>query len=394
MGGAMGKKLIEVALPLEVINREAALRKRKAPAGYPTTIHKWWAQRPIAACRAILFSSLVDDPDQEGVSHTLLELIDCLPLPDSSKIEWSSLTKGEQRRLRLFAFIEQLVKWENSVNEAVLTTARQLINASTNDNPPPMLDPFSGGGSIPLEAQRLGLVTHASDLNPVAVLITKALLELPPLFAECPPVNPDARQLSLGAQWNGATGLASDVRYYGTWMAAQAERRIGHLYPRVKLPSEQGGGEATVVAWLWARTVTCPNPACGARMPLVSSFWLSTKAGKKAWLEPIVDHAAKSVRFEVRTGSGMPGNPPKLGRGAKFRCLVCEGSVGDQHIKSEGTVSRLGTQLMALVAEGQRGRVYLEATPTHALAAEAAIPQWAPEQALPHDPRNIWCTLY
>ena len=179
--------------------------------------------------------------------------------------------------------------------------AREEIRKATGGNPPPVLDPFCGGGSIPLEAQRLGLEAYASDLNPVAVLITKALIEIPPRFAGRPPVNPEARRKFGSEQgWTGAKGLAEDVRYYGRLMRERAEERIGHLYPKVKLPPEHGGGEATVIAWLWARTVRCPNPVCGAQMPLVRSFWLSTKPKKKAWVEPIVDRAAKIGRASCR----------------------------------------------------------------------------------------------
>ena len=258
------KKLIEVALPLEAINKEAA-REKSIRHGHPSTLHLWWARRPLAACRAALFASLVDDPS----SHP-----ERFPTEEAQKTE----------RQRLFRIIEELVKWENSNNEQVLRQARAEILKSTSGNAPPVLDPFCGGGSIPLEAQRLGLEAPASDLNPVAVLITKALIEIPPKFAGKPPVNPDSRKkLDHSKTWKGAQGLAEDVRYYGQWMRDEAEKRIGHLYPKIKLPKEQGGGEATVIAWLWARTVKCPNPACGAQMPLIRSFWLSTKPGQKDW---------------------------------------------------------------------------------------------------------------
>jgi len=368
------KKLIEVALPLEAINRESA-REKSIRHGHPSTLHLWWARRPLAACRAVLFASLVDDPS----AH-----------PD----EFPTDEAQEAERERLFRIIEDLVKWENSTNEEVLEAARAEILRSTDGDPPPVLDPFCGGGSIPLEAQRLGLEAHASDLNPVAVLITKALIEIPPKFAGLPPVNPELQAKLGDTGWRGAQGLAEDVRYYGRWMRDQAEQRIGHLYPKVRLPAEQGGGEATVIAWLWARTVTCPNPACGAEMPLVRSFALSTKKGKQAWVEPIVDHAARTVRFEVRTGTGVAPEPPKIGRGAKFRCLVCGNAAEDQHIKDEGMAGRMGAKLMAIVAEGAKGRVYLSPDDAHAAVAKSAEPTWAPEEELPYEPRAIWCTLY
>jgi len=374
MSSPIRKKLIEIALPLEAINRESA-REKSIRHGHPSTLHLWWARRPLAACRAVLFASLVDDPSS---------------CPEQFPTEEAQ----ERERQRLFRIIEELVKWENSGNELVLEQARSEIRRSCNGNPPPVLDPFCGGGSIPLEAQRLGLETHASDLNPVAVLITKALIEIPPRFANRPPVHPTKDKRLTEAEWHGARGLAEDIRYYGQWMRDEAERRIGHLYPKVKLPLEQGGGEATVIAWLWARTVACANPACGAQMPLVRSFWLSTKKGKKAWVEPRVDKQAKKVQFEVRTGEGMPQNPPKIGRGAKFRCLVCEQLANDQHIKDQGMTGRMGAQLMAIVAEGNNRRVYLPPNDEHIAVSLEAKPDWAPEEELPHEPRAIWCTLY
>src|SRR6266536_3727924 len=242
------KKLIEVALPLKAIN-EASVREKSIRHGHPSTLHLWWARRPLATCRAVLFASLVDDPSEH---------------PE----EFPTEQDQERERDRLFKLIEQLVLWENSNNQEVLARAKAEIFKSTGGNPPPVLDPFAGGGSIPLEAQRLGLEAHASDLNPVAVLINKALIEIPPRWAGWPPVFPGAAD---GAHsWPRAMGLAEDVRRYGKWMRDEADKSIGHLYPKAKLSD---GSEATVIAWIWARTVTCPNPACGGTMPLVRSFW-------------------------------------------------------------------------------------------------------------------------
>jgi len=388
----MRKKLIEGGLPLQAIKAESA-REKSIRHGHPSTLHLWWARRPLATCRAVLFASIVDDPDQPDVPPALLERIDALPPPDPLPPEWDGLPPGEQRRHRLFAFIGKLVKWENSNDEYVLTTARGLIDAATDGKPPPVLDPFCGGGSIPLEAQRLGLEAHASDLNPVAVLITKALIEIPPKFAGWPPVNPQDRGRGAGAAWKGAAGLAADVRYYGKWMRDEAERRIGHLYPKARLPD---GREATVIAWLWARTVKCPNPACGAQMPLVRSFALSTKPGKQAWVEPQVDRSVKPpvVRFEVKTGSGTPPESPKLARGARFSCLACGHAAEEQHIKCEAKAGRMSAQLMAVVAEGERQRVYLRPTPEQETHARIKPPENAPHEPLADDPRNIWCVNY
>lgn len=334
----MKKKLIEVALPLEAINKESA-REKSIRHGHPSTLHLWWARRPLAACRAVLFASLVDDPSS---------------LPDQFPTE----AEQDKERQRLFRLIEKLVLWENSNNRAVLDEAHAEILKSTGGNPPPIYDPFSGGGSIPLEAQRLGLEARGSDLNPVAVLITKALIEIPPKFAGQPPVNPAAKKKMSGkGMWTGARGLADDVRYYGQWMRDRAFERVGHLYPAVKLPPEQGGGDATVVAWLWARTVQCPNPACGARMPMIRSFALSIKAGSKAWLEPVIDHSHKTVRFEVKTGSGVPRQGTKQ-RG-RSECLFCGNAISDASLREQAKSRGIGSLPMAVVVEGRRGRIYI-----------------------------------
>ena len=275
-----------------------------------------------------------------------------------------------------------------------MAEAHAEILKSTGGNPPPILDPFCGGGSIPLEVQRLGLEAHASDINPVAVLITKALIEIPPRFKDLPPVNPVALEKAKISSWTGAQGLAEDVRYYGQWVRDEAQQRIGHLYPKVML--SDGESCATVIAWLWARTVKCPNPACGCQMPLVKSFELSTKKGKEAWVEPVIDRTSKIpvVNFTVKTGEGKAPASPKLGRGAKFLCLACEQPVDEKHIKAEGVAGRMGAKLMAIVAEGKRGRIYLEPTEEHEKIAFSAKPTWAPTQALGSDPRNIWCVGY
>ncbi len=366
------KKLIEVALPLEDINREAVREKTGGPPrGHPTTLHLWWARRPLKACRAILFASLVDDPSSR---------------PDKFPTE---LEQNRERK-RLFRIIEQLIKWENTDNVHLLSEARNEILKSTNGNPPPVLDPFCGAGSIPLEAQRLGLEVHASDLNPIAVLITKAMIEIPKQFAGRPPVNPEVPNDSLQIQtWEGASGLAEDIRYYGEWMRNEAEERIGDLYPKVKVPKEQGGGEATVIAWIWARRVKCHNPACEARIPLVTSFWLSKKKEKRAWVEPLVNKASKEVQFEVKMGEGVPPEPTKIGRGARFRCLVCHQDNPEEYVKNESITGHIDAQLMAIVADGENGRIYLSPSEDHVEIAESAKPVWTPEVEMNRDTTTL-----
>lgn len=361
------KKLIEVALPLEKINAEAA-REKSIRHGHPSTLHLWWARRPLAAARAVIWASLVDDPS----SH-----------PEEFPTEEAQAAERE----RLFRILEQLVVWENSNNEQVLDAAKAEIMKSTNGNPPELLDPFAGGGAIPLEAQRLGLKAHAHDLNPVAVMINKAMIEIPPRFAGMPPVNPEARRnLAKGAEWKGAAGLAEDVRYYGEWMKQEATKRIGHLYPKVKVPPEQGGGEATVIAWIWARTVKCPNPACGCEMPLASSFILSKKKGHEAWVEPLFEDG--SFHFHVHNGK-CPAEKEtnKPGRSAVFQCPHCHELTTDDYVKSMGKENRIGAQLMAIVAEGSHGRLYISPDAVQESTANVLKPDNYPDGPLPENPR-------
>ncbi len=385
------KKLIEVALPLDAINKASA-REKSIRHGHPSTLHLWWARRPLAAARAVIFAQMVDDPS----SH-----------PDLFPTE----KKQEKERQRLFRIIEELVKWENTTNEKVLQQAREEIWASWRracaenaDHPrakdlfdrhklPAFHDPFAGGGALPLEAQRLGLEAYASDLNPVAVLINKAMIEIPPRFAGRPPVNPESRneKTLIAREWKGAQGLAEDVRHYGKWMRDEAEKRIGYLYPKVEVTAEMAkerpdlapyaGRKLTVIAWLWARTVKSPNPAFAqVEVPLVSNFLLSTKAGKEAWVAPVIEGGG--YRFAVRVGKPKDAegakNGTKLAR-ANFACLMSGTPVSGDYIKAEGKAGRMGARLMAIVAEGDRGRVYLAPTPEHEAAALEAKPDWKPD---------------
>ncbi len=363
----MSKKLIEVALPLEAINAEAA-REKSIRHGHPSTLHLWWARRPLAAARAVIWSSLVDDPS----AHPEL-----YPTEEAQNAE----------RQRLFGILEKLVKWENSNDPEVLAAAKAEILRSTNNNPPALLDPFAGGGAIPLEAQRLGLEAHAHDLNPVAVMINKAMIEIPPRFAGQVPVNPDSRTRLDGATgWQGAQGLAADVQYYGEWMKREAFRRIGHLYPKVKVPHELGGGEATVIAWIWARTVKCPNPACGCEMPLASTFVLSKKKGNEAWVKPITE--GNNVHFEVQYGKCPKEYESfKVGRSAVFKCPCCGEITTDAYVKQHGKAHEMGSQLMAIVGEGKHGRIYLSPDVEQTIAADVPAPESYPSGAMPENPR-------
>ena len=400
------KKLIEVALPLDAINA-ASKREKSIRHGHPSTLHLWWARRPLATARAVIFAQMVDDPSAN---------------PGLFPTERAQ----ERERQRLFGIIEELVKWENTTNEEVLQRARDEIwqswrraCAENADHPhaqelfdrqvlPAFHDPFAGGGALPLEAQRLGLEAHASDLNPVAVLINKAMIEIPPRFAGRPPVNPQARgeQRLMRQAWRGARGLADDVRYYGRWMRDEARKRIGHLYPKVRVTEEMArdrpdlapyaGRELTVIAWLWARTVKSPNPAfADVHVPLASTFILSKKKGKEAYVEPVIEDGG--YRFTVKAGA-----PPveatkgtKLARGANFRCLMSGSPMSGDHIKAEGRAGRMGSRLLAIVAEGDRQRVYLPPTSEHEQAALQAEPaDWRPEGPVPARLTGGTCVPY
>lgn len=361
------KKLIEVALPLEAINVES-VKEKAIRYGLPATLHRWWARRPLAAARAVIWASLVDDPSS---------------LPD----QFSTEDEQTKERERLFAILSELVKWENSNNQDILEAAKAEIMKSTGDNPPALLDPFAGGGAIPLEAQRLGLQAHASDLNPVAVMINKAMIEIPSKFEGQPPVNPDSQRLA-GTMWTGAQGLAEDVRYYGEWMKQKAFERIGHLYPKFK---DEHGHDHNVIAWVWARTVKCPNPACGCEMPLATSFVLSKRKGNEAFVQPIID--GNLVRYEVRKGKDVPISP-KTARGANFRCVACGESATSSYIKSEAVALRMGAALMAIVAEGKSGRQYFSPSSEHVTCASVNKPEDCPTGLLPEYKQAINTPLY
>jgi putative DNA methylase len=401
------KKLIEVALPLDDIN-EAAAREKSIRHGHPSTLHLWWARRPLAAARAVLFAQMVNDPGGERGWQRF---------PGQTKED------AQHERERLFAILRDLVKWENTTNEVVLEKARAEIRKSWREtcalNPgvpgfdpeklPAFHDPFAGGGSIPLEAQRLGLEAYASDLNPVAVLINKAMIEIPPKFAGRPPVNPESRLKDVGTQtWRGAQGLAEDVRYYGKWMRNEAFKRIGHLYPPVKAvknpdatwrhanpselqlsgfspqPSSARVTELTVIAWIWARTVHSPNPAFRhVEVPLVKSFVLSSRGGQEAWLRPVVD--GDSYRFEVCHGALPPGAEEGTMCRAGGTCVLSGTPIPFDYIREEGKAGRLGQRLIAIVCENPsvQGRIFLPGCPEHEQVAVSAQPVWRPTQKVP-----------
>jgi putative DNA methylase len=403
------KKLIEVALPLDAINAACA-REKSIRHGHPSTLHLWWARRPLAAARSVIFAQLVNDPASLWEAQH--------PGEKPSSQQRSAFTK---RRKELFNLIEELVLWENTTNESVLERARAEIRRSWKevcalnashpdaatlfqpDAMPGLHDPFAGGGAIPLEAQRLGLDAYASDLNPVAVLINKAMIEIPPKFAGKPPVSAALAQGKTGdafakmrattkneQKWTGAQGLAEDVRYYGAWMREQAQQRIGHLYPQVEITPELAqdrpdlqpllGQKLTVVAWLWARTVHSPNPAFShVAVPLASTFVLSSKDKKEAYVQPVIE--GDRYRFTVRMGrpTEEAGAGTKAARGANFRCVVSGAPIDTKYVRREAVAGRMKERMMAIVAEGVRGRVYLPPSPEMEAIARSAVPIWKPD---------------
>ena len=414
-------KLVEVALPLAAINAEAA-REKSIRHGHPSTLHLWWARRPLAAARAVIWASLVDDPSGD---------------------ESLTLEEQETERWRLFGILERLVRWENSNDPDVLAAARAEIDRCFPDGPPPILDPFAGGGAIPLEAQRLGLTALAGDLNPVAVLINKAMIEIPPRFAGRPPVHPDIAPTRSRASkeqaavpltadgvpdiaptrsrasddsgagdvgdrwrlsrdldafkfqdlmtWERAQCLAADVAAYGRWMRDEAERRIGHLYPDAIGPN---GEKLTPIAWIWARTVESPDPAWSGHVPLVASWVLANRPGKpKVWIEPIIDRETQTITYEIRQG-GEPTHERTVDRG-DGSCIATGSAMPYEYIRSQLQNGRVSQSLAAVVAAGPSRRAYCAPTPADIDCADnIPVPSWKPESKVGDHPRNISPPLY
>lgn len=371
MSASHPRKLIEVALPLPEINDASSYDKMPGIGPHPKGIHHWWARLPLPSARAVLFASVVTDPEDDPA--------------------WKDKGAEAQdaERERLFGIVRRLMGKKLHEQPAVYEEARKEMLRHCGGKLPPVLDPFSGGGSIPLEAARLGFEAHAADLNPVAVLLNKCNLELAPRWAGRPPVNPEDRRRIGGAQaWRGTHGLAADVRHYGRLIRARAQEKIGHLYPKVRLPKEHGGGEANVIAWLWARTVASQDPAArGAHVPLITSFWLNAPRKDKkppfAWLEPIVDRAASTYRFEVRTGTPIDKAAvragTKMGR-RTFRCLLSGEPLEYNYTRAQAKAQKVGYVLTCIIAETKRGRVYLSADAEHERLGRVNSATWKPEQ--------------
>lgn len=410
------KKLIEVALPLDAINAAAA-REKSIRHGHPSTLHLWWARRPLAAARAVIFAQMVNDPGyQQG---------------DGFKYGVNK-KEAEIKREKLFQIIRDLVIWKNTNNEEVLNRARKAIKESWREtcalnknhpqaavifNPdklPAFHDPFAGGGAIPLEAQRLGLESYASDLNPVAVMINKAMIEIPPRFAGLEPVGPipasdkfDKKKATKDAleDWSGVKGLAEDVRRYGHWIREQAFKQIGHLYPKIKITEEIVedradlrpllGKEVTIIAWLWTRTVKSPNPAFShVDVPLASNFVLSSKKGKEVWLKPEVNSDAYSLKLQFGAPPSESNKGTKTARGANFDCILSGTPIAASYIKEEGVKNRINSKLMAMVVETEDGKKRFFLDNKHAPEVSIQPAEWRPNTPLPDDTRNFWIINY
>ena len=380
------RKLIEVDLPLDDINRESA-REKSIRHGHPSTLHMWWSRKPLAACRAVIFASMVDDPSS---------CPDEFPTEDEQRARARAPSRHHPEAGQMGKHRREQTCCEGTLGRSTLrnrplggtfqgetapTDPAEVLNY-LRDQTLPIYDPFAGGGSIPLEAQRLGLKAIASDLNPVAVLLNKALIEIPPKFRNHPPVNPESRphrndgrygKKKQRLPWRGASGLADDIRYYGAWMREEAFKRIGHLYPKAKLPD---GSNATVIAWLWARTIPCPNPACGVQMPLKTTFQASKKRGNEHWMRPVVDHAAKRVSFVVQNHSGGVPEGGTVGRNGAV-CIACNNAVPLSYVREQRGLAN-GEQMTAIVAEGDRSGSLCHLTDEHIQAAVSAEPTWWP----------------
>jgi putative DNA methylase len=363
------KKLIETSIPLDEINAQA-VREKSIRKGHPSTLHLWWARRPLAAARCVIFASMVDDPAEHP---------ELFPTEEDQKRE----------RDRLFEIIRQLANWDNIGDERLYQRANdEMKKYAPNGKLPEFLDPFAGGGALPLEAQRLGLVSHAADLNPIPVTLNRAMIDIPARFCGQDPVNPEARRQGLKGTYPRATGLAADVEYYANVMRERAKERIGANYPDVEVTKGNVTKKATPIAYVWARTVTCPNPACRHETPLVRSFWLSKKKGHRAYIEPVAEGG--KMRYEVHCeGDGKPADFAHVHEGTVGRrgavCLHCGAPISLDYVRAESRDHGLGNQLMAIVSESPfgQGRWYSSATKPDEADADVPEPKGVPTQKLP-----------
>ncbi len=363
------KKLIEVALPLAEINLESS-REKSIRHGHPSTMHLWWSRKPLATCRAVLFATLVDDPSSNPEKF---------PTEELQQIE----------RDRLFEIIKKIVVWENSSNQSILNEAYNEIVKSVGNDLPAVLDPFCGGGSIPLEAQRLGLEAHGSDLNPVAVLLNKALIEIPPKFYNLPPVNPDDNVTLKQHSYTGLQGFVRDIEYYGNWVYKEAEKKIGKFYPEIEATEDtnnKAGNKLKVVAYLWARTIKCPNPVCGFHIPLLTSFNLSKKYNKT--LNPVVNVDKKIIEFEVIDGFIDGNKGTQQARGKNFACLACNQPASEGYLGDEFKNKRNSSQMVAIVAKDKK-KLYLPVNEEQIKVANQATPEWLPEAAMNQESNDL-----
>ena len=362
------KKLIEVALPLEDINRESVKQKTGRPkTGYPTTLHKYWAQRSVATARAAIWSSLVDDPS----SHP-------------EKFPTADLQKKE--RLRRFDILRKLILWESTADASLWAEARKIAEEDCGGSLPPFIDPFAGSGAIPLEALRLGMSAHASDLNPLAVTIQHMLVEWPQKFANKPAVH---RRNKGGLSASTAFGnLAADVLAYGEDINEKLRGRIGEFYPPV---TDSFGKEIEPGVFMWARTVPCPNPACGVLTPLVKDWKLSTRSG--AHIRPVIDRAAKTINFAVQHDGVVP--EPSFNGRKGGACLMCEAPIDFVWIRKQGVAGLINHRLMAIAAGDDYSWAFYQPTSEHeSVALTVPDSTWVPRGDIPNNTRDFRTQLY
>jgi putative DNA methylase len=359
------RKLIEVSLPLEAMNAASA-KEKSIRQGHPSTLHLYWARRPLATARAILFAQLVDDPS-------------------SNPEEFPTVEQQDAERQRLHKIIESFVDWKNLNNEELLATAEAEIRKSNNGNLPVVLDPFAGGGSIPLEAQRLGMKAIASDLNPLSVLLSKALIEIPKRFKSGKPVFPSMADSKFG-NWQNSQALSADVQEYAKLLRSGAESQIGHLYPKVR---GADGVNHNVIAWIWARTVQNPNPAYPFHTPLVKSWWLSKAPGKEAYVKPLLSNGEVAFKVVIGPEGGPTGEQDgTIGRSGATS-LGDSTAIPMSYIRAEAQAGRLGKRLIAMVAEGSNGRTYLSPTSEHEILADVERPTEVPDYLVPTSNHDV-----
>jgi adenine-specific DNA methylase len=310
------KRLIEVDFPLKEVSEES-IKEKNIRHGHISTLHIWWARRPLAASRATIYAALTSAP------------------------------KNYDDVRKKFEFIAELSKWENSLNQRLIENASREIREHFGGTTPRVLDCFAGGGAIPLEALRLGCETYALEYNPVAILILKATLEYPQKFGK-------GKTTVKTELCSVSNPLIEDVKKWGQWVLEEAWKEIGKFYP-----SYNGNN---LVCYLWARTVKCQNPSCGVEIPLMRQFWLSKKKSQEIALKMFVNKERKTIDFRVVRGKDMASYDPSQGttRRATVLCPICGAGIDDKTLRREAKEGRMNQRLIAVVIDSpdRRGKEF------------------------------------